>query len=235
MSAQLKALYELQTIDLQLAKAQKAKASMDDGSAKKKQVDAARIEADKAEKLLHEATSEMRDKELNLKTVETKQKTFRDKLYAGSVTNPKELSSMEKEIEMLGRQKGKLEERLLELMDIIEERKAVAKAALSALKQQEEEYAAYLAKLKQDSASLSSKIRELIPQHEKAAEAVDPILLKRYEALRTRLSGVVVSKVDVADCSACHTKIQPGILREVKSDAQLQTCDNCSRLLYFEE
>ena len=40
MSAELKALCELQTIDLALAKAQKAKASLDDGSSRKQLIEA---------------------------------------------------------------------------------------------------------------------------------------------------------------------------------------------------
>jgi predicted nucleic acid-binding Zn-ribbon protein len=123
MDERLNALYELQKIDLELAKLQKMRGALDDGSAKKEEVAASRRSADEAEKLLRDAASEMQDKDLNLKSVEAKRKTFKERLYAGKVTNPKELSSMEKEIEQLGRQKDTLEERILELMDVIEELK----------------------------------------------------------------------------------------------------------------
>ena len=235
MSARLTALYELQQTDLELAKTQKAKAALDDGSAKKQQVEAARQEVEKADKLLHEAATEMQDKELNLKTVETKQKTFKDKMYGGSVSNPKELESMEKEIEMLGRQKGKLEERILELMDIVEERKSALDAAQTASKQREDELAALLEKRAQDEAALTAKIKELSAKREEAIPAVDSVLLKRYEAMRAHLSGIVVSKVEGDRCSVCHTNIMGGMMRELKADKELQTCENCGRMLYLEE
>ena len=234
MSEQLKALYELQSIDLQLAKNQRTRASLDKGTAKKLELDAARCEYETAEKLLQEATTELRDKELNLKTVEGKQKTFHDKLYAGKVTNPKELSSMEKEIEMLGRQKDKIEERILELMDIITERKPIVDAADKVVKDLELEIVAIIERARKNNAILVARIKEQLPKREQAAAAVEPILLKRYEAARVRQSGVVVSKIEGEDCSACHTKVGLGTLREVKLDNELVTCDNCGRILFWE-
>jgi len=235
MSSQLKVLLDLQNIDLELARAQKARANLDDGSEKKRQVDLARQEYETAKRLLHEATSEMQDKELNLKSTEAKQKSFRDKLYGGSVTSPKELESIEKEIEMLGRQKGKLEEHILELYDIVEERKAALAAAESALKQQEDELTALLEKRQQEDASLAAKIQELSVRREEAAKLVDAALLKRYEALRSRSGGVVVSKVEDDRCSACHTQITGYMMRMLKSNEDIETCENCGRMLYLEQ
>ena len=235
MSAQLKALYELQVIDLELTKTKKARASLDDGSAKKAEVEAARKDVEASDKLLHEATTKMQDKDLNLKTVEAKQKNFRDKLYGGTVSNPKELESMEKEVEMLGRQKGKLEERILELMDIIEERKAALAADQSVLKQREGELAAYLEKLRRKGSALDAQIKDLSTEREQALPVVDAVLLKRYETLRAHAGGVVVSKVENDDCSACHTQITLFSRRELKADTAIETCENCGRMLYLEE
>ncbi len=235
MSARLKALFELQRIDLELAKAQKAKASLDDGSAKKLQVENARRASEEAEKLLHKTSAELQDKELNLKSVETKQKTFRDKLYGGMVTNPKELESMEKEIEMLGRQKDKLEETILELMDLVEERKVAAKNAKSALEKEEAELASLLQKIKEEDAALTARIKSLTAEREKAVSEVDPALLKKYEAMRSRFGGIYISKVEDSHCSTCHIQIMEGVLREIRAGDESRTCENCGRLLYLEE
>ena len=236
MRGALKNLYDLQTIDLHLQRAQKAKASLDDGSAKKQQVESARQEAGKAENLYHEASAELHDKDLNLKSVESKRKAFSDKLYGGSVTNPKELESMEKEIEMLGRQKDKLEERMIELFDIVEERKSTLASAQAALKQQEDELAVCLEKLRREDASLAVRIRDLsADREEKALPQVEPALLRRYEAMRVRTGGLVVSKVEDQSCSACRTSVLSGAMRDLGADKSLQTCENCGRLLYLEQ
>lgn len=228
-------LYALQQIDLALARTAKAKSALDDGTAKSAQVDILRQRFQQADGLLHDAKVEMKDSELNLKTLEAKQKSYQEKLYGGKVSNPKELDSMEKEIEMLGRQKDKLEERILELMDIIEERTATSAKARALLDKYEAELVAIQEKFKKDSHVLAVKAKQLAAYREPAVELVDPVMLKRYESMRAKYSGVVLSKVTEDSCSACHTVLSSGLIRTLKADAEMQTCENCSRILYLEK
>ncbi len=235
MREKLKALYDLQQIDLDLARTQKAKSNLDDGSAKRHQVDAVRQKLQNAEKAYHDASAEMQDCELNLKSIETKQKTYKDKLYSGKVSNPKELESMEKEIEMLGRQKDKLEERILELMDIIEKRKGIMEQVRVVLQGHEAELAQLMEKTRQEAGVLSAKIQELTTQREQILPTVDPIFVKRYDAMRVRLGGVAISRVEGASCTACHTQVTSGMINALKADQDMQVCENCSRILYLEK
>jgi uncharacterized protein len=235
MSAKLVTLYRLQEVDLEIAKSQKLYAALDDGTAKKKEIEAAVSVEKEAERLTTEAASELQDKELNLKSIEAKAKTFKDKMYAGSVTNPKELSSMEKEVEVLGRQRGKLEERILELYDIVEQRKAdLAKVKAQKVKK-EEELQVIVDKLKKDQTVLKDKLFEASSKKEAIILEVDPILLKRYESSRARFGGLALSKVVDGDCSACHTEITGFMIRELKADKDILTCENCGRILYLEK
>jgi len=235
MSAKLKALYELQVIDLKLARARRLRANLDVGTAQRQKVEAARATANAADESLKSAMTEQKDKELQVKTIETKRKQFHEKLYGGKVTNPKELSSIEKEIEMLDRQRGTAEERIIELMDVIEERKNILAKAEEAVNAEEAELAAIIEKSKKDNAALISRIKALLPMREKAASEVDPVLLKRYELGADRYGGVFLSKVEDGDCSACHTRLGSGTLTELKADTELVRCDNCGRILYMEE
>lgn len=234
MSAELKALCELQIIDLALTKAQKSKGALDDGSSRKQLVEDARQQVAQVDNTLHEATSELHDKELDLKTIETKQKGFKDKLYGGAVSNPKELDSMEKEIEMLGRQKGKLEESILDLYDIVEGHNSSLASAQATVKQLESDLAKHTEKIRREAATLTARIKKLSAEREQALPAVNPVLVKRYESMRQRAGGVVVSKVESENCMACHTQIITGLMRELQADKTICTCENCGRLLYLE-
>jgi hypothetical protein len=120
-------------------------------------------------------------------------------------------------------------------MDIVEELKAALADAEAALKRQEDEYAALLEKRRQDEAALVAGIKELSAEREKALPAVDAALLRSYEAKRARAGGVVVSKVNADGCSACHTQIMSGMMRELKAGKDIQTCENCGRMLYLEQ
>lgn len=235
MSEQLDALYQLQLIDIDLDKHKKASAALDDGAAKKQQVEKARAQFAEADRLLHEATTEMRDKELILKSVEDKKKQFQDKMYSGKVSNPKELASMNEEIAMLDRQRDKLEERILELMDIIEERKASADGAAESLKQREEKLEAYLAKLAENGRILTKNIEILTHRRETAASHVNPALLKRYEGLQARIGVLAVARIENNQCGGCHTGMMVFTLRELEQDKGVVTCENCGRILYQEK
>ncbi|MHB9126278.1 MAG: zinc ribbon domain-containing protein [Armatimonadota bacterium] len=234
MNQKLKILCDLQTIDLAIAKLEKRRAALDDGSTLAREVQVLRAKAEAAEKLLHEATTDLTDKELNLKSVETKRKKFQDKLYEGSVTNAKELSNIEKEIEMLGRQKGTLEESSLVLMDLVEERSSALESIKARLADREGALSAHLKTLKAERTAIDAEIAERMPQRETARALVDPILLKRYESMRGRL-GAVVSKVEAGNCSVCHTNISSGTLSDLAATEDLQTCDNCGRILFLDK
>ena len=232
MSEQLDALYQLQLIDLDLDKHKKAKAALDDGAARREQVEKLRTQSAEGDRLLHEAATELKDKELTLKSVEDKKKQFQDKMYSGKVSNPKELAGMNDEIKMLDRQRGKLEERMLELMDIVEELKTAAAGAAESLKQHEEKLAAHMAKLAENARILTKNIEILTHRRETAASHIVPALLKRYESLQSRVGVLAVGKIEGNQCGGCHTGLMVFQLREFEQDKDIVSCENCGRILY---
>lgn len=236
MKAQLKALYELQQIDLQIAAAKRAVAALDNGTTLRQQLAAAEKRLAELSDQLKASEAELRDNELNLKSVETKKQTFERKLYAGQVTNPKELSSMEKEIEMLGKTRWKLDERILQLYDIVERQQAEVKQAESAAREirqrSDEQAASYQAK----SRELNSEIERLTADRQNAAATVtDHALLQRYETVRARYKDSGLAKVEDGKCGGCHISLTPFTVRMLKEDGQYQTCESCGRILYLEE
>src|SRR2546429_1144624 len=135
MNAALPALYELQLIDSALALATRQLKALDTGAREQAAADTARAAHESAAALLHETSGNLKDSELELQTVEKKRSDFEGKLYSGKVSAPKELSAMQEEIEALGRQRGKLDERILTYLEEIETRRtdeASTKAALDA-------------------------------------------------------------------------------------------------------
>src|SRR3989442_12357173 len=116
MNATLSALYALQQVDSSLALAMRQYQALDPGRAEQAAAETARTMYDRMLRTLHETEGDLKDSELELQTVEKKKKDFETKLYSGKVSNPKELQSMQEEIEALGRQRGRLDDRILTLM-----------------------------------------------------------------------------------------------------------------------
>jgi predicted nucleic acid-binding Zn-ribbon protein len=236
MKAQLKALYELQQIDLQLTAARKALAALDNGTLLRQHVAQAEKNYSNLSELLRKSESELQDSELKLKSIETKRDSFQKKLYEGQVTNPKELSSIEKEIEMLGKSRAQLDERLLELYDIVERQQAEAKKSEETLTKLKQRTADHTAQYQAKSREINSQIEQLTASREKAlATVTDVALLKRYETVRTRHQDTGLARVENSKCGGCHISVTTYTQRLLKEGEQHQTCESCGRILFLDE
>src|SRR5580704_4815137 len=112
----LKSLLELQQIDRQIQRAKKAQSTLDTGETARAAATQARDLYNAKNTAYHRASGDLKDTELKLAALETKLKTYQQKLYQGGITNAKELSNIEKEIHALGRQRSDLDGKILELM-----------------------------------------------------------------------------------------------------------------------
>lgn len=235
MNKALTALYALQQVDSALALAQRKYRALDPGRAEQTAAESARQAYEHLSQTHHETVRDLRDAELELKTVESKKKEFEAKLYGGKVQAFKELEAIQQEIEALGRQRGRLDEKILILMEQVEtqraqeaEAKATLDAAESALAQKQAEY-------KAAARALAEQIRGLTAEREKRAAVVPPPLLKRYDALRAAKQGIGIARIEDGLCGACHTSLPANLIRAVEETESVETCENCGRMLCWGE
>lgn len=228
----LHALMVVQQIDTQTLRAQKTLAGLDTGAQAAADAEAARQAREAAVAALHKAAGEVKDGELKQSAVETKQKSYQQKLYQGAVTNAKELANIEKEIAALGRQRADMDGRILEAMERAETAQAEAERAEAAEKDAEARRESILNAYQSRRAALQAELAELARQRKDAVVLVDdPALLKRYEDLRAKPGGVGLAKIENGVCSACHMSLPAGVVRAVKDETAPQICENCRRLL----
>jgi predicted nucleic acid-binding Zn-ribbon protein len=231
MALQLEALDALQKLDTQIEQLRRERARLDDASALRREMDARRARHTGLEERLHQLRVQLQDAELELKSVEAKKKEFERRLYEGKVTNPKELTAIEKEIEMLGRQRGRLDETILTLMDSIDTATGELAAAAQARDTAEAAWRAADEKYRTEAARLETALRELVPLRQQAAAAIEPATLRRYDDLRARASNLAVVHVVEKACAGCHTTLTAGVLRRLQEGTAYVYCENCSRFL----
>ena len=140
-------------------------------------------------------------------TVEAKRSAENVKLYAGTVTSPRELQAMQEEIDALGRRQRELEDSLIEIMEAVE---PIAEAA-DGLRAR---HAAALAQAASLGTALADaelivdrELAELATVRAAAAAHVPTDLLETYEKLRAHLGGVGVARLDGTQCSGCHLSL----------------------------
>jgi uncharacterized protein len=68
------------------------------------------------------------------------------------------------------------------------------------------------------------------------ARELPPLVLGEYEKRLRARGGLAVVPVTVAAvCGGCRMTVRPQALQEVRAGAELITCENCGRYLYWQE
>jgi len=233
MIEQLQQLYEVQKLHLQIGTFQTQLAELDDGSAGRRLLAACEQKLAEEQAKLSATESELRDCELKLKSTEQERKQLKDRLYSGSIMNPKELQDVQAKIESLGRAKGSLEEQGLLLMDEVE-----AQSAAVATRQTESEQLRQTAErteqtFREETDRLTALIADLEAQRATTAEPVQPALLSKYDRIRKGSQNLGLVLVETDLCPGCRTQITPHKLKRLRQPTELIHCDNCNRILYL--
>lgn len=229
----LLALLALQGIDSQQERAKATLAAADNGTAALAAYNAKKKEAEALRALAVKAQGDQKDAELKLESVETKRKQVDKTLYGGTIQGSRELDNLQKELDMLGRQKVTLEDAVLVAMEAASEAVALAESAekeqLQCASRFKKTRAAYEAKHKELTAELAAL---QAPRAAAAKEISRPELLARYDSLRAKKQGVGCAPVsDDNTCSACHIRVNSQSADSARAGEVLTFCEHCNRIM----
>jgi predicted nucleic acid-binding Zn-ribbon protein len=150
--------------------------------------------------------------------------------------NPREVETLQKEIGILKKHRGELDERILEIWEAL----PPAKEAAAKLEKRMAELKEL--KAKEQQAALASKAQMEAEFKQKSADRpvlakeISPGLLARYEGIRQKHGGVGIGEVDIrrGTCGACGTNLPTRTIEQLKED-KVVTCESCHRILYYTE
>jgi predicted nucleic acid-binding Zn-ribbon protein len=230
----LDTLLALQKIDSERDKIQRQIAALNTGSATQTAANTAHahLEAQRAASSKNHAS--LKDSELELATLEKKLKSYEDRMRTGTITNARDIANTEREINQLVRQRAKLDEKILSLMEEAEQLKTAVLEAEAKAQEADRRHQTQIEASRAQREQLDRQAAGLSRQRAEAVSLVaDPALLKRYETIRARpaSSGVAISRVEDAHCGGCHTQIGTQEAHRAHEAASLQTCENCGRIL----
>ena len=178
----------------------------------------------------HELNVKRKKLEDTVDTHEEKIKSNEKKLFSGTITDPKELSNYQEEIQVLNNSNSKLEDEILEIM----EEQDIAKPGIEALKEEMVEFDSIVKRLRSEMDDklevLKHNIEGLKKRKEDVVLRIPGDYLKKYNDLKTKKSGIAVSVIKDNFCSACNMEI-PSIETErfVDSD-EVYKCPICGRM-----
>jgi len=228
----IKQLYELQEIDLAMERKREALREIERQLGDEGALVEARLDLEQERKHLAELLKWQREVEWDIEELGAKVVHLEEKLYEGSVRNPKELVSLHEEVEQLKRHRREREDCVLDTMsnvEVVQDRVAVRSREVEWMGTEWQEKQARLLK---EQAELTSKLTELGERRQLLALQIDQASIDLYEALRIIRRGEVVAKVEQGMCQGCRINLPIANLQWARMGQELVQCSNCGRILY---
>jgi predicted nucleic acid-binding Zn-ribbon protein len=185
------------------------------------------------------ARSTLAERQLTLKRLsreaeETKVrlKTQEQRLYGGSIKNPKELSQVQEEVAHLKDRLKALEESELDAMLAAEEAENFATSTGDELGKIEKDWQHHQSGLLEEKDKLTEQAKVLQVKRQRFVKELPWADLQVYERLRRAKAGLAVAGVHGALCGGCHVAVPVHTLRIARASADLTPCPTCGRILY---
>jgi predicted nucleic acid-binding Zn-ribbon protein len=164
-----------------------------------------------------------------------RQRAERDqkRLDAGQVGSPKELESLQHEIESLARRQGDLEDAVLEIM----ERRESVQERIAELTAERDQIAVDLerttAALAAATVEIDDETATLGGERASLAGGLPGELVTLYEKIRAGAEGVGAAALRRGRCEGCHMELSTTDLNAIrtKPEDEIVRCEECRRIL----
>ncbi len=224
-------LYHLQEVDTELYARHRRLQEVEALLGETEELCRARIGLQQAEAAYRRWLAKLQALELKITALEDKIESSEQQLYSGAIKNPKELASLQEELDYLYRRKSNEEESLLEAMIGVEEREVMWKNAQAHWEIVEAAWTASQAKLCQERDELLARLAELAELRVSREQAVDTTDLSAYENLRQRKGGTAVARLQGNLCLSCHVEVPSSLSQQARQGESLIFCGSCGRIL----
>lgn len=166
-----------------------------------------------------------------IEMIDAKIKKEEERLYSGTIANPKELADIQEEVSSLKRRKSSLEDSDLEVM---EEREAAEKQ-LDLVKTEVEEVREKIqdATIRRDEASaeIDRQLEEARRARSEWVPKIEAELFELYDDLRAAKGGVGAAALLDGVCQGCHMRLPYQEVERIRKADGLIRCDECRRIL----
>ena len=154
--------------------------------------------------------------------------------------NHKEYQAFLTEINTEKLDKGKVEEELLKVMEVVEKSQAQVKDLTASLEAEQKRYAETQTQLGGKLTQLQAEVDQIKPARDAAAKALPAKALDAFDRLAERFEGEALGAMGKPDrrreeyiCGACNMSLVADIYNRLHSRDELVFCPNCRRILFI--
>jgi len=224
-------LYQLQEVDLEIESNEQSLKQMLSRLGDNQVVVRAQTKLASAQQKLDELLHQQHSMESEIDDLVSKIKTVEEQLFSGWINNPKELTNLEHEANILKNKRDHMENNALEIMSQVELAEAGVTATSSELEKLEAEWQEQQKQLSADVEKLKGDLSELGRKRQIISTEIDPKSVGAYDKLRKQ-KGQAVVRVEQGICRGCRIALSSSELQQARSGDLVQ-CSTCGRILFL--
>ena len=232
MTPQLASLIALQQLDTAAEAARRRLAELPAAQqAIDMRVTSAAESVDAAKARLAANQQARRELEKQVAVVDGRLARFED--HKAAVKTNQEFTALLHEITTAKGEKDAVEEQILLLLEEADGITAEIKAAERGLADARRDADSGKADLKAERQGLDAELARLTGERDREIAAVEKPVLAKYDQLLRQRRMMAVAPIEGELCTACHVRLRPAMVQQVRRNDGIVTCDSCQRILYF--
>lgn len=151
------------------------------------------------------------------------------------VKTNKEYSAILSEIQDVEKKISNIEDEILMIMELVEEKTEENKGNLERLKLEEKRFQIERKEKEEEIERLQQLLDIEYKKRKEIEELIDKKVLREYFKIKEIRNGVAVINVNDYVCQGCHMSMPPQTFNDIKNNNRIIHCSHCSRILYWED
>ena len=230
---ELRQLYELQQLDLQILDLERDLAGIEAQLADDSVLAEAKRRVALLETHADQLAAHRRTVDRAIADLQTRLGRTQERLYSGSITSVKEMEAAEEERATTEKGIAEREDRLLEVMVKTEEVDDTLAKGRQVVGRWENQRSADVATLTVKAEETRALLDDLSPRRERIRALISGPALHRYDTLRSSRGGAAIAKVERGMCSGCRVALSTSEQQRIRSAVDPMQCSSCHRILYL--
>jgi len=225
-----KYLYQLQELDLEIESNQQSLQQITRQLGDNQTVVKFQMKLAQEKQSLEAIKTQQQSAEWEIDDLENKITAAEKDLYSGKIGNPKELTSLQHEVNTLKAKRNQSEDKALEIIDqteLIEANLATLNIELKKVtadwQREQQKLSAEMEKLNAEQSNLKHKRQTLLAE-------IQPQTVELYHELREQ-KGRAVARIEQGICGSCRISLPITDLQRARS-GELTQCSSCRRILF---
>ncbi|HEX8434368.1 zinc ribbon domain-containing protein [Archangium sp.] len=233
MREKLKALAELQKVDLEVASLRKAADVHPRQLADlERELGAARSAIEAERNRVADIEKQKSTLEQNIADEKDKVKKWEARLAEQRST--REYSALAREIDIAKKANQTMADELVELVKTLAAAREAVKGKEAEFASRQEQLSGRMTELKGKLSQAEGQVKALEGKRSSVAAAVDANLLRRYETVRKKKLPAMVGVV-AGTCQGCNMNVPPQLYNNLRVSLGTDVCPSCHRIIYAVE